>query len=291
MSESLDNFDNAIGIIKKQLADLESRRMALDIAESNKAANPYFRKGTRKLAEFFYSKGYLIVGLEDGVGKNYPLAKQIYACLSVSWDFISKLLKQKKGKFIYETDSFDDASRNKLDILCRNLKTSGMIDFRIDGTCFDVTVTCSNAQRFYLAGECYEEANRYLIDKTIRAFSSSQSNPISHKVYRNIMLKKASSHNDKVNDMQLDFVVEFADRFYVFETKAGQKLYIDKWVDRTRLFNGEKDRFITCCLQEFNPKTFEPFLLLPMKTLEKDFTELLGREFPSDIAPGKAADI
>lgn len=34
-------------------------------------------------------------------------------------------------------------------------------------------------------------------------------------------------------DMQLDVAAEVGERFYVFETKSGAVLSIDKWVDRT----------------------------------------------------------
>ncbi len=281
MSESFECYEKAVAIIKNQLDEMETKCQLCCIAQSNKEANAYFKKGTRKLAEFFYSKGYLIVDLETGVGSHYQLAKQIYASLPVSWDFNSALLRHKESEFSYEISNLDNLARSSLLNLCEEMKKKGFIDYTISETSLEIKSYLNGENRCYLSGECYEEANRYLIEKTIQEFSKSLPVPLSISVYRNIRLKKADSTNNRVNDMQLDFVVEFSDRFYVFETKAGTKLYIDKWVDRTRLFNGDKDRFISCCLQDFNPKTFEPFLLLPMKNIEEDFRALLEKEFLS----------
>ena len=270
-----------IGILVEELQNelerLKDRRNSLRIAKEHRDENPYFKKGTRRLAEFFYSKGFLIVDYGKDVGEHYQLGKQIYACLDVSWDFVCRLLSSKEQEFRYEKeDIFNDAFVD-LRNLCFQMQKKGMLEFRMDDRTFIIMPKLNGEHRNYLSGECYEEANRYLIEKTIRDFSKD----IGFSVYRNVRLKKADSCDSNANDVQLDFVVEFEDRFYIFETKAGMRMAIDKWVDRTRLFADEKNKFITCCLQDFDPKTFAPFILLPMKSLEQDFMALLKNEFPS----------
>ena len=63
--------------------------------------------------------------------------------------------------------------------------------------------------------------------------------------FANVKLKKPDSVN--LNDIQLDLIVQLPESFYIFETKIGTVLAIDKWGDRTKLFASEKNRFITCC--------------------------------------------
>ena len=62
----------------------------------------------------------------------------------------------------------------------------------------------------------------------------------------------------------------------------GEVLAIDKWVDRTRLFAGEKNRFITCCADEtLNPKIFQPFQLFNLEQLKTQLADLLRQDYPS----------
>jgi hypothetical protein len=271
-------IDAAISILKKQIEDLEQQNHILETTATNRKSNAFFKKGTKKLAEFFFSKGYLIISLDTNVSEHYKLGKLIFNLRPLSWDFNSQLLL-KHEPFSFDTSELSDHQKNDLRNLCLEMQKRNFIKFSQEETSIQVEPFMTGENRYYLAGECYEEANRYLIEKTIREFSQKCSEPLSFKVYRNIKLKKSNSESEKLNDMQLDFVVEFPDRFYIFETKAGQKLYIDKWVDRTRLFGDDLNKYITCCLQDFNPYTFDPFLLLPMKTLDTDFMNLLEQEF------------
>ena len=274
--EEADKIEILVEELQNELKCLQDRQNSLRIVKEHRDANPYFKKGTRRLAEFFYSKGFLIVDYGKDVSEHYKLGKQIYDCLDVSWDFISGLLQASKGQEIkYEAGNISNEAFVNFHNLCIQMQKKDMMEFRLDGRTFFITSKLENEHRKYLSGECYEEANRYLIDKTIRDFSKD----ISFSVYRNVRLKKADSCDSNANDVQLDFVVEFEDRFYIFETKAGMRMAIGKWVDRTRLFADEKNKFITCCLQKFDPKTFEPFILLPMKSLESDFRNLLKQEF------------
>ncbi len=276
MEESEKN-DILIEELQNALNRLKDRQISLSVEKSNKEANPYFKKGTRHLAEFFYAKGFLIVDYEKDVSSHYQLGKQIYACLEVSWDFNTQLLASKNKEFEYDASKLTDKNYVKLRNLCKQMQEKGMLTFRQEERAFFITSQLNGKDRYYLSGECYEEANRYLIDKTIREHSQN----LGFSVYRNVRLKKADSTDDKTNDIQLDFVVDFNDRVYIFETKAGMRMKICDWVDRTRLFAGEKDKFITCCLQDFDPKTFEPLILLRMKFLETDFKNLLDKEFSS----------
>lgn len=133
--------------------------------------------------------------------------------------------------------------------------------------------------RNFFSGGWLEAVNRYLIRRTLDAYSNERN--ISHKIFWNVCLKKKGATNNNSNDVELDIVVEINDRIYIFETKAGQTLCIDKWIDRARLFTCPNCHFITCCMDEtINPNNFKPYKLFVLQTLEQQFTELLKKDFP-----------
>ena len=86
-------FEAAISVLKKQIEDhFEQQNQTMQTALQNLKNNDYFKGGTKKLAEFFYSKGYLIISLDTDVSKHYNLGKLIFNLWPLSWDFNSQLL-------------------------------------------------------------------------------------------------------------------------------------------------------------------------------------------------------
>ena len=130
----------------------------------------------------------------------------------------------------------------------------------------------------FLAGVFGEYGTVNLIERTLRQFAEAK-NGFKYKIFHDVKLKKTDS--DKPHDIQLDLVVQLPEGFYIFETKIGQVLAVDKWVDRTRLFASEKNRFITCCADtNLNPKIFQPFLLFNLDQLQEQLTALLQKDYP-----------
>ncbi len=70
-------IEAVISILKKQIEDLEQQNHILETTATNRESNAFFKKGTKKLAEFFYSKGYLIISLDTNVSEHYKLGKLI----------------------------------------------------------------------------------------------------------------------------------------------------------------------------------------------------------------------
>lgn len=88
--------------------------------------------------------------------------------------------------------------------------------------------------------------------------------------------------------MQLDLVAQIGGRFYIFEIKSGPILNVDKWVDRSRLFDNEHNRFITCTANEkLDPDIFAPFRLFALPSLEAQFTMMLEEDFLEPNTTGK----
>ena len=80
---------------------------------------------------------------------------------------------------------------------------------------------------------------------------------------------------------EFDFIVEFRDRIFIFETKTGA-LGVERWIDHARMFNDAKgpNRFLMCCSDDsLNAKLFQPYRLFHLNTLTDEFGEYVKHEF------------
>lgn len=80
---------------------------------------------------------------------------------------------------------------------------------------------------------------------------------------------------------EFDFIVEFKDRIYIFETKTGS-LGVERWIDHARRFNDWPglNRFLMCCADSgLNAKLFQPYRLFHLGALQTEFGEYLKTEF------------
>ncbi len=236
---------------------------------------------TKRLAEFFKAHGLYIVEIQVGVRSkdHYALAKQMWRSRTVLLPFIKQLSRNKEPSYVYETQKLLVTDRTDLKNLCDMLEKQGLLSFKTLPDGFEISPSLSGIQRQFLSGGWAEQINLYLIDKTLKTFTQSRRQ--GYKLFWDVKLKWIDSDRDNGHDMQLDLVVEVGDRFYVFETKSGFILAIDKWVDRTRLFDDGKNRFITCNADEtLNAMIFHPFRLFSLATLEAQFLEMLQADFP-----------
>ena len=237
---------------------------------------------TKRLSAFFKAHGLYIVGLHSGERSkdHYALAKQMWRSRAVLLPFVKKLSQHKEPSFVYEIASLSVTDRTDLKNLCDMLAKHGWMSFNIRPDSFEITPSLRGVQKQFLSGAWAEEINLYLIDKTLKTFTLSYHQ--GYKLFWDLKLKRIDSDKENGHDMQLDLVVEVGDRFYVFETKSGFTMSIGKWVDRTRLFGDDKNRFITCTANEkLSPLIFSPFCLFALPTLEAQFLEMLQADFPS----------
>jgi len=271
--------EEQIDLLRKKLAKLSA--LDADKLSELRSNDQYLSQcASKKLAEFFYSHNMYIVDLQTGknIQGHYAVSKQIWNCRAVALPFIKYLYKNARQTFSYEIKEFSPSDKTNLLNLCANFAKLGWLKFEQGKAEIVVSPSIPPKCKNYLNGGWAEEVNRYLIIKTLNDFTKTH--PMRYKIYWDVKLKRIDSTGDNKNDMQLDFIVEMKDKFYIFETKSGSGLNIDKWVDRARIFNHDQHRFITCCADEnLNPMIFAPFLLLALPTLEKQFTDLLKKDF------------
>ena len=287
---ALDEMENEIAHIDYARTLLDERLTAVkqerDLLREDKFA---LATETKRLAAFFKAHDLYIVDLQSG-GRSkdhYALAKQMWRSRTVLLPFIKQLSKNREPSYVYETQTLSVTDKTDLKNLCDILAKQGWLSFKILADSFEITPSLRGIQKQFISGAWAEQINLYLIDKTLKTFTQSRRQ--GYKLFWDLKLKRIDSDKDNGHDMQLDLVVEVGDRFYVFETKSGFVLSVDKWVDRTRLFDDGKNRFITCNADEtLNSMIFFPFCLFSLPTLEEQFLEMLQADFPAPASATSA---
>jgi len=285
INAEIAHIEYAQSILAERLAAAKQERDGLreDIYAKNKV--------TKRLAEFFKAHGLYIVDLQHGARSKelYALAKQMWRSWAVLVPFIKRLSANKNTAFVYDTTGLSAAQTNDLYNLCHVLASKKWISFTKGQAGFEITPSLTRAQKRFLHGAWAEEVTLYLIDKTLKGFTRTRH--LKYRLFWDAKLKRHDPRTDNLTDMQLDLIAQVGDRFYVFETKSGAVLSIDKWVDRTRLFDLMGNRFITCTADpSLNPKMFEPFRLFALPTLDEQFLELLQADFPSSASDTPTGD-
>ena len=274
----LDYFSR---LIDKEKASLDNTSPFEISEESEKFRN---NRSTKKLFAFFEAKGYHIISLTEK--QSIPHDRSQLAFLltknrKILFPFVKFLLCCKDDAFPIQDLSLE--ALNCLLNTCKNFSNRKWIDYKYDKKekiiKFKRLDDFKGEVRFFLSGIFGEYGTAKLIEQSLQEFAKEK-NGFKYKIFHDIKLKKTSS--TKQNDMQLDLVVQLPEGFYIFETKMGKNLAIDKWVDRTRLFAAEKSRFITCCADEtLNPEIFHPFQLFNLEQLKAQLTDILRQDYLS----------
>lgn len=271
-------IDGEIVPLKTALVEEEQR---LEKAWSENAfAN---NRQTRNAAEFFRGCGYLITECQTSAPSDvtYKLAKQLWSCYKIALPLMKRLYKEE-SPFLYSLDGLGNEEKNSLANLCRTMAANSWLSFERGKAGLDIKPSVPRQHRNFLNGGWAEAVNRYLIYRTLHSYSEEHS--LKYKVLWNVCLKEIGSERLNSHDVELDIVVDLKDRFYVFETKSGEVLCLAKWIERAKIFNRDKSRFITCCMDDkVNPKLFAPYRLFALPKLEAQLKELLAKDFGTTV--------
>ena len=280
-------------LTKQQLLDylsdiIDREKASLDNTPnfeiSEKAEKFRQSRSTKKLFSFFEEKGYHIISLTEKQSiprERSQLASLLTKNRKILFPFIKVLIHGKDEKFPVENESQETLTC--LLNICKNFSDRKWIEYKYDKKERCIKFKClddlKGEVKHFLSGIFGEYGTAKLIEQALQKFAKEKSG-FKYKIFHDIKLKKPDS--DKSIDMQLDLAVQLPEGFYIFETKMGETLAIDKWVDRTRLFAAEKNRFITCCADEtLNPKIFQPFRLFNLEQLKTQLTDLLQKDYPN----------
>ena len=209
-------------------------------------------KSTKSLFEFFEKKGFHILSLKkrQELPSNYgKLADLLVKNHKLFYNFIGCLLNKNNDAYSLESD--DKESISRIVNFCNILKQREWIDYKYDKPQKKITFSRLNSFKGeikqFLSGVYGEFGTGKIIEQALKDYAAANGG-MKYQIFYDVKMKRPDSPNP--NDMQLDLVVELPEGYYIFETKMGITLAIDKWVDRTRLFASGKNRFITCCADE-----------------------------------------
>ena len=239
-------------------------------------------KSTKRLFEFFEEKGFHILSLKkrQELPSNYSkLADLLVKNHKLFYNFIACLLNKNNDAYSLESD--DKESISRIVNFCNILKQREWIDYKYDKPQKKITFSRLNSFKGeikqFLSGVYGEFGAGKIIEQALKDYAAANGG-MKYQIFYDVKMKRPDSPNP--NDMQLDLVVELPEGYYIFETKMGITLAIDKWVDRTRLFASGKNRFITCCADEtLNAKIFNPYILFNVSKLKEQITDLLKRDY------------
>lgn len=278
IDDEIKGMELALRVLKEKLDELIVKRNLAILAES-----PYMRqRKTKKLAEFFGELGYRILDLnaKEAETPEYEMSKLIWQTRAISVKFIKEFVKRDlKQESRLSFKGLSESVKADFKKLCKKFLEAGWMTYTYNVNDLSFVRCKSPGDIPFMTGGWAEYFNRSLVQETLTTFAQKHSCPSG--VFQNVKLVRLGKESDQP-DMELDVVAEFKDNFFVFETKSGSNLGLDKWVDRTRLFeNTERAQFITCCTDEsYQSRTFKPLKLWHMSSLQANFehelTILLG---------------
>ena len=272
----LEGLNTALRVVQGRIDEL----IGLRHSEILKQTPCFGQRKTRPLAEFFGGLGYRILSFiaKEEQTLEYRTAKLAWEIRTIAIPFMKGFARMPVGEerqFVFEGLSASD----KTDFLnlCKAFKSFGWMEYSHTRQQMTYARCAVKGAVPFMTGGWAELVNRFMVLRTLAEFAREHS--CSYDVFLNVRLARIEKKID-IPDMELDIVVQLNDRFYVFETKSGFLLGVDKWVDRARMFASTKRaRFMTCCTDDAIPiEAFRPFILLPLSTLEERLAKMLAHD-------------
>ena len=272
LEESLQSVDRELTKIQDEVKDIEENEKRIcDLYNGNAFINT---KRTRKIAQFFKDKGYVITSLQEAspeTKQRYNLAKNILSAQDALLPILRIIYKGEEDRFpISNLPATDKAT------VCNfftQLSRLGWIDFSKTKTEIIFTRKIPKNALSFFNGMWAEDAIRYLIEKTLHELGITFVN-----TFREIKIQSVNpTKGDNIHEF--DFIVEFKDRFFIFESKTGA-LGPARWIDHARKFDEGPNRFFMCSKDSaLNPKLFQPYILFHIDAMQEEFGTFLKKEF------------
>ena len=239
----------------------------------------------KSFAEFLSQKGFEIVNGDDisqQPPSEYKYAKQIFTNKVVLLPFLLKAalkMNDADSSFTFCPDRPEDYG--KLQTFLDSLKAGGYIlNWIRNADRYEISLSQEAGKTRFFRYEWAEICFRYIIMKVVQQFCQAVSPVLSHKVFQNVEIRKASSGNELFTE--LDIVVQIENRFYIFEIKSGPWIRIMQWAKREEAFVDKQGcvRQIVCTVHDNIPANiFEPQILMTIGGIERRLLKLLRNDF------------
>ncbi len=258
-------------IVAKQLIEDRIETIVKDrnrrILESDKW---YLTAKTKHLASYFADLGYRILNckFKEVKSTHVGIAKLLFNNRARAIPLVKKLAHMEEAVYAFSLEGLTSMEKNGLIQLCGAFEKCGWVSCEKAKNELKITRQNKKDAVPFWNGAWAELVNKWIVEKTLEDYARQKR--LKFDVFTDVKLAKIEQEKRQA-DMQLDVVAMFQDRVYVFETKTGRKLELDKWVDRARMFGSDmRSRFVTCCADDNVPcNLFKPFDMVPLSSLDK----------------------
>lgn len=274
-------------IVAKQLIEDRIEAIVKDrnrrILESDKW---YLASKTKRLASYLANLGYRILGCEFKETKvtHVGIAKLLFNNRTRAIPLVKMLALMKEDTYTLSFEGMAGVEKNGLIQLCGAFEKCGWVSCEKTKNELKIIRLNKKGAVPFWNGAWAELVNKWIVEKTLEDYARQQR--LRFDVFTDVKLAKIEQEKRQA-DMQLDVVAMLQDRVYVFETKTGKMLGLDKWVDRTRMFCSDmRSRFITCCADDNVPcNLFKPFDMVSLSSLDKWLWRCLEKDRSAGASP------
>ena len=274
-------------IVAKQLIEDRIEAIVKDrnrrILESDKW---YLASKTKRLASYLANLGYRILGCEFKETKvtHVGIAKLLFNNRTRAIPLVKMLALMKEDTYTLSFEGMAGVEKNGLIQLCGAFEKCGWVSCEKTKNELKIIRLNKKGAVPFWNGAWAELVNKWIVEKTLEDYARQQR--LRFDVFTDVKLAKIEQEKRQA-DMQLDVVAMLQDRVYVFETKTGKMLGLDKWVDRARMFCSDmRSRFITCCADDNVPcNLFKPFDMVPLSSLDKWLWMCLEKDRSAGVSP------
>ena len=274
-------------IVAKQLIEDRIEAIVKDrnrrILESDKW---YLASKTKRLASYLANLGYRILGCEFKETKvtHVGIAKLLFNNRTRAIPLVKMLALMKEDTYTLSFEGMAGVEKNGLIQLCGAFEKCGWVSCEKTKNELKIIRLNKKGAVPFWNGAWAELVNKWIVEKTLEDYARQQR--LRFDVFTDVKLAKIEQEKRQA-DMQLDVVAMLQDRVYVFETKTGKMLGLDKWVDRARMFCSDmRSRFITCCADDNVPcNLFKPFDMVPLSSLDKWLWRCLEKDRSAGVSP------
>lgn len=274
-------------IVAKQLIEDRIGTIVNDrnrrILESDKW---YLTSKTKRLASYFAGLGYRILDCKPKETKStyVRVAILLFNNRVRAIPLVKKLAHMKENAYTFSFDEMSGMEKNGLIQLCGAFEKCGWVSCEKSKNELKIICLDKKSAVPFWNGAWAELVNKRIVEKTLEDYARQKR--LKFYVFTDVKLAKIEQEK-RQPDMQLDVVAMLQDRVYVFETKTGKMLGLDKWVDRARMFCSDmRSRFVTCCADDNVPcNLFKPFDMVPLSSLDKWLWRCLEKDRSAGVSP------
>ncbi|MDO5581624.1 MAG: hypothetical protein Q4G69_10865 [Planctomycetia bacterium] len=279
----IKSLELSINLLKTEKEKLQKTLNQDDSAAKQIEETP---SGERLIKEFFAQCGFELIRplkMGDRRPRYYSWVKNIWNHFDILWPFITAVCqneKDKKNEFDYSTENLKPGALGTIKQFCATLANAKILTFENNEKGIHISLSASHENNKFFHGGYGEMIILYLADVAVKEFVMSKK--CKSQFFWNVEYKRPDSTNQV--DGEIDVIVQADDRFYFFEVKMGKNIRIDRCLEKRKLFDSPKCRFIMCspANMEKEQNSFQGLWFI-FKDFKEYFLKLLHNDFSNQV--------